>query len=165
MRILVILILPFILIKGLSAQEKLKNILPVKDGKVTYTNIVKVDSVSKSELYKRAKRWIAYTSYSVKLDIDDELVGIGNIQYYNKTDFWQIPFTIKIQFKDCRYKYEISDFAVMEFAERDNPSAFKKYSIDSQRYKKEFYESIDTSVNNIIESLEKVMKTTVDNNW
>jgi hypothetical protein len=49
MRTLTILILSFILSKGMYAQEKLLDILPVKDNKITYTSVLQADSISRDE--------------------------------------------------------------------------------------------------------------------
>jgi hypothetical protein len=65
----------------ISGQEKLNGVLPLKDGKVTYTNIILVDSLSKQEIYKRAKQWLAYNFEYTKVDDKDELISRGYIQY------------------------------------------------------------------------------------
>ena len=162
MRITTVLILSFIFLTGIYAQDKLRNVLPLKNGKVTYTNVIQTDSLSKDELYKRAKIWLACTYELVKLDDKDELIGRGYIYYSGGVYVWQ---TIKIQMKNGRYKYEITDFILKEYNVFQGSSSFIEGSIDSPRYGKGFYEYIDTSIKKLIVSLEKAMKTPIDDNW
>jgi hypothetical protein len=89
---------------------------------LTYTEVVQVDSVSKTELYNRAKLWFAtvYNSANDVLQMDNkesgEIVGKAILKY-NPTVFsgseqtkGNIKYTIKVFVKDGRYKYEITDF-------------------------------------------------------
>lgn len=87
-----------------------------------YTEVVKVNSVSKSDLYNRAISWFSTTYNNSKkvLQLEDKTEGqiVGKaILTYNQTFLdasartrGNINYTIKIFFKDGRYKYEISDF-------------------------------------------------------
>lgn len=89
---------------------------------LTYTEVVHVDSVSKNDLYNRAKFWFAtaYNSANDVLQIDNKEEGeiIGKaIMIYNPNVFsgseqtkGSINYTIKIFVKEGRYKYEITDF-------------------------------------------------------
>ena len=43
------------------AQDKLLGILPLKDGKVTYSNVVQLKDVSKDMMYNRIKHWFTDT--------------------------------------------------------------------------------------------------------
>ncbi len=89
---------------------------------LTYTEIVKVDSVSKSELYNRAKIWFA-TTYNSANDViqmenkdEGEIIGRAIITYSPTVYFASeqtrgvIKYTVKLFVKDGRYKYEITDF-------------------------------------------------------
>lgn len=89
---------------------------------LTYTEVVQVDSVSKSQLYNRAKLWFAtaYNSANDVLQISNKEEGaiIGKaIMKYNPNVFraseqtkGSIKYTIKIFVKEGRYKYEITGF-------------------------------------------------------
>jgi hypothetical protein len=90
--------------------------------KLTYTEVIQVDSISKKELYNRAKLWFAnaYNSANDVLQLENKENGqiIGKaIMKYNPTVFvgsaatkGSIKYTIKIFVKEGRYKYEIIDF-------------------------------------------------------
>lgn len=51
----------------LFAQNSDNNVsLPLQDGKITYSEIVNVDSATKNQLYSRAKEWISKSFKSSK---------------------------------------------------------------------------------------------------
>lgn len=89
---------------------------------LTYTEVVKVDSVYKNELYKRAKLWFVETYNSSKdvlqLDSKEDGILIGKaLMEYNPKVFSRsgltkgnIKYTIKVFVKEGRYKYKITDF-------------------------------------------------------
>jgi len=107
-------------------QEKLIDIFPINDGNILYTDVIQVDSTAKDELYNRAKRWVIDTFKSGKdvIQLDDkengEIIcrgffttpGWGNektAKYYVMPDV-KVWFTIKIQIKDNKFKYDMYDY-------------------------------------------------------
>lgn len=88
------------------SQQKLGDILPLQNGKVVYEGVVKLDSVTRDEAYKRAKRWMVRVCHSFYLDDQEELIGKRYITP-GGSEVWQ---TISIQVKEGRYKYTITDF-------------------------------------------------------
>ena len=176
------LALLFTVILGYS-QDKLLNILPLVDGRVTYTGVVQVDSIPKDELYKRAKRWFVDTYNSGKdvIQLDDkensEIIGKGffeelwMVTFYGgtKVNVWQ---TIKIQMKDGRYRYEITDFRMKYFVSGSQYSsssnvdvAFEEWNKGRDTNNQKFYPKVDAHVNALIESLKKTMTTKAKNDW
>jgi hypothetical protein len=95
----------------------------IKDTAITFSKVMTVDSSLKSaELYARARAWFAVTYRSGKdvIQLEDKengkLIGKGAIKYTSRvfvgsegTKGW-IYYTITIQIKDGRYKYELTDF-------------------------------------------------------
>lgn len=89
---------------------------------ISFSEVVKVDSVNKDELFNRARSWFNKSFRSSKdvLNINDKetgaLSGKGLMQYYSKIFMGSeatrgvIRFTVTIQVKDGRYKYSITDF-------------------------------------------------------
>jgi hypothetical protein len=90
-----------------------------ENGKLNFSEVVLVDSVSKDELFLSAKQFFAETFKNSKevIQMDDKDAGIiigkawGDIVIKVvgtsvKTQMW---FTIKIQAKEGRYRYEIYD--------------------------------------------------------
>jgi len=159
-----ILLFILLLSEGINAQEKLRNILPLKDNKVTYISVVQADSISKDELYERAKRWLTYAGGEIKFDDSNVLVGKG---YFTcgAEDVW---YKIIIQLKEGRYKYELTDFNRKVLSVANGPSFNRVDPIENTRGivgKKIYYRVIDGAVNRMIASLEKTMESPRDDNW
>jgi len=166
MRTFLSLIFTLILLIPINAQEKLKDILPLINGKVAYTNIIKVDSVSKDEIYNRAKHWLAYNYDNFKIDSKDELICRGYI-HVGYARIWE---TMTIKIKDGRYKYEITNFQVImhdvsngSSMEIDAP--LEKYHSILGLGEKMGFKNIDDQISKLIESLEEAIKTEKVDNW
>lgn len=139
-----------------------QDILPIVDGKVTYTNVVSVENSSKEDLYLRAKKWFVsnYRSAQDVIQLDDkengEIIGKGifRITYYSRDP--NIRHTVSILVKDNRYKYIITDL-LYEDKQSD------KFPIEnfprSWAGKKKLYETIDYKVTALIKSIELAMIT------
>ena len=96
--------------------------LPTSEEPLAFTDVVKVDDVSASELYMRAKLWFAASFVDSKnvLEVEDKdagiLVGKGAISYepvvYQASTLvrGRIQFEVRVLVKDGRYKYSLSDF-------------------------------------------------------
>jgi hypothetical protein len=140
--------------------------LPKKDGKVTYTNVINVDSVRKDELFVRAKKWFAttYKSANDVIQMDDkdagEIVGKGNMQikYYARNP--RISHTITISVKDGKYRYTISDLEYSDIqGDKFNIENFPKAWFGEQK----LYDAIDSNVKVIIESIKAAMNSSKNN--
>jgi len=117
------LLLPLLFICSLSYGQKEPLILPIDSitNKITYSEVVKVDSVSKQELFSRAREWFAkaYKNSSKVIQMEDKesgkIVGKALMQVYHKAlgmtfESGYINYTISIYIKDGKYKYEFVDF-------------------------------------------------------
>lgn len=87
--------------------------------KVSYSEVIQVDGVSKDELFTRARTWCAktFTSNKDALQMDDRQAGrlIANgssIQRFQYTitsiDFW-LKYSLSIAVKDGKYRYEVTN--------------------------------------------------------
>ncbi|MDR2003986.1 MAG: DUF4468 domain-containing protein [Prevotella sp.] len=113
-------IIPVIL---LAQENPFTDVFPITDGKVNYTEVIQVENKNASELYKNAKIWLvdAFKSSKDVIQNDDRdnfiVIGKGFFDGYghNKSitnaKYW---FTIRIDCRDNRYKYTITDF-IYEF--------------------------------------------------
>jgi hypothetical protein len=98
--------------------------LPIDEDtkRITYSDVIMVDSsVTKNELFSRAREWFAktYNSSTDVVQMEDKengkLVGKALTQVYHKAMGSNYPsghinYTISLYFKDGRYKYEITNF-------------------------------------------------------
>ncbi|WP_026463661.1 DUF4468 domain-containing protein [Adhaeribacter aquaticus] len=100
---------------GLKAQT-----LPTDEtGKISFTEVVDVPNTSKSELYTKAKLWIAesFRSSSAVTQFDsDSLIivrGTRPVIIANKyaANTANLRFTQKYYFKDGKYKFVTTDFS------------------------------------------------------
>ncbi|HAN19607.1 MAG: hypothetical protein A2X13_14795 [Bacteroidetes bacterium GWC2_33_15] len=96
--------------------------LSVAQNPYGFEDIIKVDSLSKDEIYDLARIWFTETFVSANnvLQIQDkeagQLIGRGSIGYTSATFManeavnGNISFLVKIFVKDGRFKYIITDF-------------------------------------------------------
>lgn len=129
--------------------------------KITYQEVVHVDSTSKDELYTRAREWFARNFVSSKevLQMEDraagKIIGKGSADGYAtfqkaSVGYW-LHYTISITIKEGRYRYEITDFKIQM-----NPSVFIH---NPQSYDAEYYYNFtfqDTAISkNLVEDIKK----------
>ena len=100
------------------AQDLISNVFPTKDGRIYYSEIIKVDSsLTADNLYQNAKSWATLTFRSAKdaTQSDDPVsktiiiksyVSKGHNAYVTNPKNW---FVLKIEMKDGRYKYTLTD--------------------------------------------------------
>ncbi|MDN4164875.1 DUF4468 domain-containing protein [Cytophagales bacterium LB-30] len=180
---IVIIFLILFYTNTINAQEKLLDILPLEDGRVTYSGVVQVNDVSRSQLYNNAKRWFidTYTSGKDVIQLDDkesgEIIGKGYFEEVwmvtaysgQNVNVWQ---TIKVQMKDGRYRYEITDFRMKYIVPASNYTRATEIDLPIEEWNKgrdknnaKFYPKIDSHVQDMISSLEKVMKSSEGDDW
>lgn len=148
--------------------------LPEKDGKINFEEIILVDTVTKEQLYDRAKLWVINTFKNEKIvtsTADKELGELKGTGLFTILKDQDVLFTFRISVKDFKYKYNISDVIYL-----DNKG--NKTNIDLQYYY-DYYKSgkklgrgmmtkylkeSKTKIEELISSLKKGMTTTV-NDW
>jgi hypothetical protein len=169
---------------GAHSQEKLLDVLPVQDKKVIYEGVVIVDSASKSELQRRAKRWFieAYKSPKdvISLDEPDEIMGKGIIKTSHQAGFMTIfqidlQHTIDLQFKDGKYRYQIRDFRTQYEVQIQPSTPPKKIDIPLEEWAsgsrkentKKYLTKVDQEVQSLIKSIETALKapTSTKKDW
>ena len=165
------------------AQDKLLGILPLKDGKVTYSNVVQLKDVSKDVMYNRIKHWFADTYNSGKdvIQIDDketgEIIGEGCFKsswrarffFAQSVNIWK---TIKIQLKEDRFRYEITDFRIKNYFIPSQNASVKDAGVPLEEWNKghdsknkKFYPKIASEMTLLINSLESAVKNKKDDIW
>jgi hypothetical protein len=92
---------------------------------LTYENVIQVDStINMEQLYNRGYNWIVSTFKNPQkvIQLEDkekgQLICKGNFEYNQSKFAWggsettkgYIDFTVKLFFKDGRYKYQFTDF-------------------------------------------------------
>jgi hypothetical protein len=157
------------------AQDKLLGILPLENGSVVYSDVMRVEGVSQQDLYKRAKRWFVKTYKSAKDvtqydDVNNEISGKGIF-----TINWQVTFygsmpldvrhAIRFEFKDGRYKYEISQFSTKLSSGAGSESKLEDWSKARPKNTQKVYNEINNRVMDLIVSFRDFIATPPKDDW
>jgi len=167
-----------------DSHGRLGGILPLVDGKVTYEDVVLVDSTSKDDLYKRAQRWFVRNYRSAKDVIqyenvaDAEIIGKGfftvNWVIFIHVEEVSVYHAIAIRCKDGRFKYTVSDAIIRYYADgyKNIPGYLVETALEdwlrnpSKQHAQNVYADIDTHIKATIASLRKAMASPTDeNDW
>ena len=112
----------FLTLNAFAQKETLELPIDTLTKMITYTEVLNIDtSITKQELYSRAREWFAktYNSSQSVIQMDDKengkIVGKALTQVYHKAMGSNFPsghinYTISIYLKDGRFKYEITNF-------------------------------------------------------
>jgi hypothetical protein len=153
--------------------------MPLVEGKITYEQVVRVDSAtSQSDLFARSREWFAktYRSANNVIQLEDKengkIVGKGVFSVTGKSmgttyDSGIINYTITVQAKDGRYKYTLENFyhekagskAADSFGpcERFFNGDEKMYGMKMRKWFDSYLTQMDTHVKGIIASLATAM--------
>ena len=154
---------------NMNAQDKLLDILPVKEGKIYYSKVLEVKGISKEELFKRGKYWLTnYNNPSGK--IISSVNGYEQIKSQRSfMELWgpndypelyvEVIHTVKFQFRDERYQYEIFNFIIKKSNSEIELEIYNMENNKKLKYQKLFYRNIDAQINNIVTSIKKNMRT------
>lgn len=174
--------LAIVLIISFTANGQIIDEIPIdENGKINFNDVVKVDSVSSKELYVRAKQFFVniFKSANDVVQMDDKesgiIVGKGFNDIYIKIlanpVAIQMWYSIKIQCKDGRYKYEIYDINFKSYSSQyaasssspaeptfDKKTYYKKNGEPrdvNEKYKIEMTKSVESLVNSIKTEMNK----------
>ncbi len=155
-------------------------------GRITYTEVVQVDSIDTKTLFVRAHSWFAHTFNSAQnaIQLDDKeagrIIGKGSFPVTDNVEnptlmnvhiSGSVDFTVEILTKDGRYKYIISDlsFKLLGMQERDLRSSILT---TSGTYKNkmnirwlEVRQNTNYTVMEIIHSLKTAMTSSESDGW
>jgi hypothetical protein len=138
--------------------------MPVLEGKVGIQEVVKMDSLSKKELYQRAKLFFVNGFKSSKdvIQLDDAEngviigKGISTFTFWNVMANAELPMniTIKIEIKDGRYRYTFNQVTIkgkFEWGAED----YWKYPKMNKTLRKALGEDLHRLENLLIEAMNK----------
>jgi hypothetical protein len=152
-------------------QKRLAKYFNLEDGRVVYTGVVEANGASKDSLYFKAKNWFveSYNSSNDVIQLDDEnrgqITGKGLFTINHLVGIAYIHHMIKIEVKESKYKYTISNF---KYINQPNTQSFQieEYPKSAMGIgREEMYKNIDSEIRKIIESLEKYMKKSPKKDW
>lgn len=161
-----------------NAQDSI--ILPIDSltGKVIYTEIVKIDSLTKDELYLKGREWVAnvFKSSMNVIQMDDkeggkiickgqiEIIGEGTWGMIGRLGY--LVFTITLNFKNERYRYEITNLSHQGWGSLPNKGNIEREEM-SDKYSKKVWSSFKIESDKQIKLLIKDLKDfmTKSNDW
>jgi len=152
-----------------------EQIYSIKDGKIHYEEVVPVDNTSADELFFRAKLLVAdrYVSSSDVTKLEDKENGliivkalfiIAHNQFVNNG---RISYTLKLETKDNRYKYTITDLRYKfniryEHINRDYDEDLIQWGLPTDGYESKYHNenmvSFSKDVNSRIEKFINLIK-------
>lgn len=159
--ITLILALFFAISFGASAQN-----FPMDEetNRITYTAVVDIDSVSKEDLFERAKTWLMTKTDDHKIEkankdvgtMEDDVKVIIQLTYdfkYKKNS--HITMHASIAVKEGRYKYVLNDFRIYDekSGEKTEQTLEAYYAKQRHNAKPELVTNTDTQVKALIEDL------------
>lgn len=107
-----------------------------KNGKVNFSDVYEMDSLTKLELFSRAKLFISetFTSADAVIDLEDQTSGVIVAKGWSKIEIqWagvtvpqKLWYSIKIYCKEGKYKYEITDLYFQGFPNQYNMHPVKQ---------------------------------------
>ncbi len=102
------------------------NLLPVKDGRVFYSDVITIENASTNDLYSTSKIWIAETFHDAKdviqTDVENSLITLKALIPVPDDVNQKLRVNMIIQFKEGRFKYEITNiYFVINAIDLDNP--------------------------------------------
>ncbi len=151
---------------------------------ITFSKVIRVDSVGKAELFSTINDWFAST-YNSANDViqmadkeDGTIIGKGSMNYsFGKAVYGcyegYINYTIKAYIKDNRYKIELSNFSHVgngSACSLSNITTAEFYATTgmSKNYQNNVWKDLKTKIelfsNDIFESLNKKTKS-VKSDW
>lgn len=148
------------------------------EGKIDYSEVVKLDSLGSAALYSKAKLFIADAFKSGKdvMQVDDRdtktVVAKGLIPVEAKGFAYVLKMNVRfktmIQAKDGRYKYSFTDF----IGEYSSDSGTSEYPLDGDRPRgltkknwEDIQRQVDESIVLMVADLKKQMASTKGSDW
>lgn len=147
--------------------------------KIVYSDVIHVDTLAKKqELFSKVREWFAkaYKSSTNVIQMEDKesgkIVGKALMQvYYKNRPNGYINYTLSIQVKDGRYKYEVTDFyhtgqdGMPDFGlcEKMINSSDKYFGISMQKNYNSCLYQLDNNIKGLISDLKSTMATKPQN--
>lgn len=133
----------------------------------TYKEVVELDSVSKEQLYDRAKIWLVsnFRDANSSSQIDNKelgnLSGKGVFNIYLTMNTRYVRYNISFDFKDGRYRYIINQF-ILDWG---NGVATVPFEDVQSIYHNRLFTQSHENVLTAIASLKKAMSTANQDDW
>lgn len=177
MKILTLFILfPIILHAQDTANKKLMGIVPYENLSVRYKGIVETSELSATEIYNRAKKWVAqnYRSSKDVIQLDNKETGEIIVKGYATIGYshpiyagvWKSYHILLIQIKDGKYRYEMtvpSITTTINMSDENTPTYYVRHL--SNKNSNKLLIALDKVSKSTLESLQEAIKAPKNDNW
>lgn len=175
MKTTIILILLFISGNCISQSDTICGRIPVHDNKVSYQEVISVDSLTKEMLYKNTLNWISQNYMApdkvinYKDDVNKERIIINAVgdntpyKYGGVNMICTFKYRLQIDFKDGKYKYELSNITCSCGSGYNDINPFVSKS--EAKYSTKLLLSIDSPVVVLLGSLKNGINGTKKQEW
>lgn len=147
-----------------AQQVDFGSIMTNKDGDIHFSEVVQVPNSTANDLYFNAISWVndTYNSPKTVIQTNDKELGLITIKAItNKGSFSYTKFTMTIQVKDGRYKYDIYDIVIKMSGEYTAGMPDKTYQTLMDEGL-DWKASAQKAFGNIVSTLKKQMSSEVE---
>ena len=191
MRIKSIILIASLFAVSCAMQKYMVNIAPeqiysIKDGRIHYEEVVKIDNTNADELFFRAKLLIAdsYVSSPDVTKLEDKENGliiikalflVAHNQFVNNA---RVSYTLKIETKDNKYKYTITDLRYkfnvrFQHINRDYDEDLLQWGFPENGYDSKshydnmvsFNQNVNSNIESLINTIKKEMVISHKSDW
>lgn len=151
-------------------------IVPYENLSVRYKGVIEAPGLSATDIYNRAKRWVAqnYRSSKDVIQLDNKEAGEIMVKGYAYIDFtqplysntWRSYHILLIQVKDGKYKYEMtipSITTTSDMSDENTPTYYVRHL--SAKNTKKMLTALDQTSRATLQSLENSVKASQIDNW
>lgn len=157
--------------------------------KIVFTEVVQTPGVNRSDLYNAAREWfvVSFKSADDVLQMEDKEAGILMGKAFNSVSAttgmgvtipYMLYYTIKLYFKDGRYKYVVTDL-IYRSDDNEHQNAVELFIVDdylyknkskgkfdymNKQWKRETIKSIDKLISNLKSTMAKA-KSLNNDDW
>jgi hypothetical protein len=160
-----------------SKSDLLSGVLPMENGRVAYNFVGPAPSLSKTEIHRRARQWVARTYQSSKavLEIEDretgDLLGNGVSNIYvarTKNAFATskpIIYTISVEAKNEKYRVQVTNVRYRNYIYKLGPdeAPIESACYGTKKSQAALFAEIDLSIKELLGKLHAAINK--DDEW
>lgn len=174
-----IILILFIFFSSNNANAQLHDKFPFNEkGEIVYSEVVNIKGADKTDLYRKATIFFAddmlSTGNIVQLDDKENgiIIGKGFLTIPIQNKKMSIPvnlhFTIKVEARDDRYRYEVyslryetkaTSFTAEELFAKEKSAEYKKAKKNARDIADQYLDRTVTVVDNIVSTLKEYMSS------
>ena len=170
------IILPLYLYSQDTSNHKLMGIVPYENLSVRYKGVIEAPGLTATDIYNRAKKWVAqnYRSSKDVIQLNNKetgeiiVKGYATLKYSHPlyAGIWRSYHILLIQIKDGKYRYEMtvpSITTTVNMSDENTPTYYVRHL--SSKNSNKFLIALDQTSRATLQSLEDNIKSAQSDNW